>query len=283
MLFSFDLGQMPCCTRFGRMMQRNHWNRQGITQKTVNLLVYVISGEAIFQMGEIRYLLKSGDALLIPADTAYTADTDDMCDYYFFHFTGEMELNPVPEPYPWMEKDFSFDLPLASNSKISLLQKTETAEFFSRFYSSMIECEDLHNSATFSGRLAIDNILCRLLLMLAQIAEKRHLVSMRPLVLDKMLSYIRKHLTSPITTAELCEFCGVSESYAARIFKKHLNTTMTRYITDQKLSYACELMRNTGMNISQIASYLGFCDVFYFSRRFKEKYGKAPTKMFSWE
>lgn len=280
MLFSFDLDRMPRCTRFGRMVQRNQWNRQGITRKSVNLLVYVISGEATFTIDDTRFLVFAGDALLIPADTPYSANTVDMCDYYFFHFTGNMLPSETPELYPTMVKDFSFDLPGVARKKITLMQKTPTNDNGSKFYSYITDCEDLHNSATFSGRLAIDHILCRLLLMLSQIAECHYSSTGYPMALDKMLSYIRRNLTNPVTTAEVCRYCGVSESYAARIFKKHLNVTMTQYITDQKLSYACELMHNTGMNISQIASYLGFCDVYYFSRRFKMKYGKAPTQIF---
>lgn len=280
MLLSFDLVQMPSCMRFGRMVQRNRWNRQGLTRKNVNLLVYVVSGSAVFTVGENRYLLSNADALLIPANTIYTADTDDVCDYYFFHFTGELVPAPEPEIYPQLERDFSFDTIEPPHRRIILTQMTKTAELGSKVYNYMTECEDLHNSGAFSGRLAMDNILCRLLLLLAQIAEQQHFASGYPIVLDKMLGYIRKNLTKSITTAELCRYCGVSESYAARIFKRHLNVSITQYITDQKLSYACELMRNTGMNVSQIASYLGFCDVFYFSRRFKEKYGKSPTKMF---
>lgn len=281
MLYLLDLEQMPTCTRFGRMLQQNHWNRQGITQKNVNLLVYVVSGSAVFTIGQQRYLLNAADALIIPANMAYSADTEDMCDYYFFHFTGDMVSVERPEEYPRLKRDFSFDLTQPKHRRITLAQKTETADTYSKFYTCLTDCEDLHNSGTFSGRLAMDSILCRLLLMLSQTAEQHYFTTGYPLVLDKLLSYIRKNLTKPITTAELCEYCGISESYAARIFKKHLNTTMTQYITDQKLAYACELMRNTGMNVSQIASYLGFCDVFYFSRRFKEKYGTAPTKMFA--
>lgn len=280
MLFSYDLAQSLKCTRFGRMVQRNHWNRQGVSQKNVNLLVYIISGEATFAFGKKSHSVKAGDVLLIPAETPYSADTVDACDYYFFHFTGAMEAIESPQSYPKMQKDFSFDLPEISHSRITIMQKTQTGEGNAKLYGLMTDCEDLHNSATYSGRLAIDNVLSRILLILAQIAEQRYFVSGYPMVLDKMVTYIHKNLTMPITTAQLCQYCGVSESYGARIFKKHLNTTMTQYITDQKLSYACELIRNTGMNISQIASYLGFCDVYYFSRRFKEKYGKAPTQMF---
>lgn len=64
------------------------------------------------------------------------------------------------------------------------------------------------------------------------------------------------------------------------MFKKHLNVTVTEYIHSQKLSYACELPRNTSLNVSEVADYLGYSDVFYFSKRFKRKYGIPPTKMF---
>jgi AraC-like DNA-binding protein len=280
MLYLLDMAQMPSCVRFGRMLQQNHWNRQGTTEKSVNLLVYVISGSAVFTIGKTRYSINSGDALFVPANTPYSADTEYMCDYYFFHFDGDMIQLDNPEPYPRTERDFSFDLPQPAHKKITLKQKTETTDVYSKFYTCLTDCEDLHNSATFSGRLAMDNVLCRLLLMLSQIAEQQFFASGYPVVLDKMLGYIRKNLTQPIAIAEVCRYCGVSESYAARLFKKNLNTTMTQYITDQKLAYACELMHNTGMNMSQIAAYLGFCDVFYFSKRFKEKYGKSPTQMF---
>lgn len=281
MLYLLDLAQSPSCTRFGRMLQQNHWNRQGTTQKSVNLLVCIVSGSAVFTIGKDHYSLKAGDAFLIPANTPYSADTENICDYYFFHFTGNMVPLDEPEPYPQVIREFSFDLPKPTHKRINLKQKTETAELHSQIYDCLIDCENLHNSATFSGRLAMDNVLCRILLMLSQIVEQQYFVAGYPVVLDKMLGYIRKNLTRPIAISDVCRYCGVSESYAARIFKKHLNTTMTQYITGQKLSYACELMHNTGMNMSQIAAYLGFCDVFYFSKRFKEKYGKSPTQMFA--
>jgi AraC-like DNA-binding protein len=78
----------------------------------------------------------------------------------------------------------------------------------------------------------------------------------------------------------LCRACEISESYAERLFKKHFGITATEYIHNEKLYYACELLRNTGLNISAIADYLGYTDVFYFSRRFKRKFGVSPTKMF---
>ena len=278
-MFAVDLSQIPSCTRFGRMLQRNRWNRQGITQKNVNLLVFVVAGGAIFNIEDVSYSVKTGDVLIIPAGTPYSADTDDMCDYYFFHFTGDIERTDSLTAYPIMKRDFSFDIPLVTQRRIVIMEKTEAAEDYSKVHSCINACTDLHASATYSGRLAIDTELSKLLLLLAEILERQHFTLVYPMVLVQMLEYIRKNLTKSITSSELCRYCGVSASYAARLFKKHLQTTVTQYITDQKLAYACELMCNTGMNVSQIASYLGFCDVFYFSKCFKEKFGKSPMQM----
>ena len=281
MLYELDMAQTPICTRFGRMMQKNRWNRQGIAQKNVNLLVFVVSGTAIFTISGDTVPVAAGDVLLVPADTPYIADTADMCDYHFFHFTGSLlPVRGLPE-YPVMEHDFSFDLPPIATRAITLMQKTALAEDYAKFYQFITACVDMHASGNFTGRLAMDVELCRGLLLLSQILERQNNSAAFPMVLNQMLEYIRKNLTQPLTTSDLCQYCNVSPSYGARLFKRHLNITMTQYITDQKLSYACELMRNTGMNISQIASYLGFCDVFYFSKRFKEKYGKSPTQMFT--
>lgn len=281
MYYTLDMDPMPTCTRFGRMMQRNRWNRQGITQKSVNLLVFIVSGAAVFTISGVNVPVAAGDVLLIPADTPYTADTADMCDYYFFHFDGGLVPVLQQPVYPVMERDFSFDLPAVTERRVTLMQKTTLADDYAKFYQCITACVDHHASGSFSGRLALDMELGRGLLLLSQILERQSFNAAYPMVLSQMLEYIRKNLTQQLTTSELCQYCDISPSYGARLFKKHLNTTMTQYITDQKLSYACELMRNTGMNVSQIASFLGFCDVFYFSKRFKEKYGKSPTQMFS--
>lgn len=280
MYLELDVSQKYTCTRFGRMLQRNRWNRQGITQKNVNLLVFVVAGAAAFTLPESTYTLTPGDVLLIPAGMSYSAATDDLCEYYFFHFDGVLTCRDAVRSYPPMERDFSFELPQVADSTITLEQKTTLAENYAKAYRYVTNCADLHATGSFVDRLAIDAELARLLLLLARFPERQSRQGTYPLVLERMLEYIRKNLTQPLSTAELCRHCDISASYAARLFKRHLNTTMTQYITDQKLSYAAELMASTRMNISQIAEYLGFCDVFYFSRRFKQKYGRSPTQMF---
>ena len=109
--------------------------------------------------------------------------------------------------------------------------------------------------------------------------EKMH--NHMPTVLEKMIIYIKKNLTKPISLSDVSSQCSISAPYAARLFKKNLNMTATEYINGEKLYYACELIKNTSMNMSEIADYLGYCDVFYFSKLFKRKFGKSPSTYYS--
>ena len=119
----------------------------------------------------------------------------------------------------------------------------------------------------------------KVLLLIAELVELDQKESI-PSSLERIIIYIKKNLTHPISLTTLCNECSISVSYAERLFRKHLNMTITEYINTEKLYYACELIQSTPFNLSQISAYLGYSDVSYFSRIFKKKFGKSPSKLF---
>lgn len=283
MLISLDLEKPVSCAMFGRMMQRNGWHRQYTHINQNHLLVFVISGTAAFRVEDIEVDLNAGDVLVIPAGIPYRANTDSFCEYYFFRFTGDIVPVTGMQEYPKVERSFSFSVSGIPHRVVVFAGKTSIREDYQKLYQSIITCVEYNAGGTFSQRLALDLELSKILTLLSQIQERNTATLSYPMVLEQMLAYIQKHLTEPLATASLCRACEISPSYGARLFRKYLNTTITSYILGEKLYYACELMNSTGMNISQIAAYLGFCDVYYFSKCFKAKFGKAPTRMFPGE
>ena len=283
MLICLDLTKPVSCAMFGRMMQHNGWHRKYTHTNHNHLLVFVISGSAVFYIQEKPYPAQAGDVLVIPAGIPYSANTDARCQYYFFRFEAELRCPGQPCPAPQTDRSFSFTVQQVPHRTVQFSVKTALQDEYQKFYQSIISCVEYNTGGTFSQRLALDLELSKILLLLSQIREQYSAAARYPLVLEQMLSYIHKHLTEPLTTSRLCQACGISPSYGARLFRKHCNTTITAYILDKKLYYACELMNSTEMNIGQIASYLGFCDVYYFSKCFKAKFGKAPTRMFPGE
>ena len=70
----------------------------------------------------------------------------------------------------------------------------------------------------------------------------------------------------------------MSKSNVIRIFKKRTGVTPYSFLLNEKLNVAKTLLSSTDITIKNISELLGFSDEHYFSRLFKEKIGKSPTK-----
>ena len=104
--------------------------------------------------------------------------------------------------------------------------------------------------------------------------EKRSLSISR---IDGILKYISENYSQVITTAELASFCYLSEAHFCRFFKKETGKTCMRYINEFRVEKAALMLNKTDFQISAVASAVGFDDVNYFSRIFKQIKGISPS------
>ncbi len=95
---------------------------------------------------------------------------------------------------------------------------------------------------------------------------------------QSMLSYIEQHETDAIRLEQLAAVCRKSPSQAERLFRAEFGVPPYRYVLNRKIELACQLLRETGMSIRDISSYLSFDDEFYFSGLFRRKMGMSPTQ-----
>lgn len=69
---------------------------------------------------------------------------------------------------------------------------------------------------------------------------------------------------------------SMSAAAFRRQFARLVGESPARYRSARRIDRACELMQTTALRDKEIAEKLGFCDEFYFSRRFREITGKSP-------
>lgn len=75
---------------------------------------------------------------------------------------------------------------------------------------------------------------------------------------------------------------GMSLSTFTRKIKKLLNTSPNTYIKTLRLSVAAEMLKDShGNNITDIGYSVGFSNVSYFTKCFKEQYGMTPSEWVS--
>ncbi len=69
-----------------------------------------------------------------------------------------------------------------------------------------------------------------------------------------------------------------SYSRLSRYFKEFTGVTINKYITEQKLTLAKDLIANTETKIANVSSELGFTSVSHLNHIFLKKYGVSPSE-----
>ena len=90
------------------------------------------------------------------------------------------------------------------------------------------------------------------------------------------LQYIDEHLSMNLTISEIANNLFISPDTLSHRFKKEIGEPVGKYIDGLIFFKAEQLLAGSELSLAQISSELGFYDQFYFSRKFKEKFGMSP-------
>lgn len=115
-------------------------------------------------------------------------------------------------------------------------------------------------------------------------------VSAKELTLSKIdeefLEQIIKILENNLDNADLniesfCKNMGVSSSQLYRKIKGITGLSPNEFIRAYRLKKAAVLIKESNLNISEIAYKVGFNDALYFSKCFKKQFGTTPSRYFA--
>lgn len=81
----------------------------------------------------------------------------------------------------------------------------------------------------------------------------------------------------PLPISAVAAHANLSERQLARLFRKHLGCTPTRYYRDVRLHQARRELLYTDADIAEVAEHYGFESLSYFVRRFTELFGVSPS------
>lgn len=95
---------------------------------------------------------------------------------------------------------------------------------------------------------------------------------------SQILQYCTQHYWEPMTTRDLCRALHISQSHVSHIFTKRLKTSFPDYMNSLRLNKAVPLLREPGLNMTQVAGRAGFPTIRTFNRVFQKKYGCTPSE-----
>lgn len=94
----------------------------------------------------------------------------------------------------------------------------------------------------------------------------------------KVHEFIKANFQKDITLEMAAEEIGFSPQYLSRVFKEETGMNFVEFITEKRIAFAKELLRNGNRNIKEVGNAAGYSDTNYFCRIFKKVTGMTPTQ-----
>lgn len=166
---------------------------------------------------------------------------------------------------------------------------TQYSAMYIKFVFSNV-IQELFQENQFSGERRLEHEIerlynCRNIMEIVEVTEDN--IKEYEAFLDRSMSssrnevaavknYIYQHYEEDLNLEMLAEKVYLSSGYLSFIFKKETGMNLNRYIRVFRMEKAKELLCSTNMKVAQVSERVGFANVSYFCRSFREYYGSSP-------
>lgn len=215
-------------------------------------LIYKLSGEVITHFNKKVFHIKP--------DAVYIIPKSQNADYY------------IERTVPGDCIDIFFDTDASLGENLLLLDFGENIKIlnlFQKVYRLWIAKSDGYY---FKCMSAVYEILYEMQLKSEQYASKSKYKK-----LEAGLDYIHNNLYGEIDYHLPSKICGISYTYFKKLFTERFGVPPVQYVNNMRLERSAELLLTNNYSVGEIAKLCGFENIYYFSKKFKEKYQLSPT------
>lgn len=96
--------------------------------------------------------------------------------------------------------------------------------------------------------------------------------------LNPIIEYMQFHICERLTLSMICEKFSLSSSSLQSLFHREKGCGAMEYFSNLKIQRAKDIIREGSMNFTEIAYYLSYSSLPYFSRCFKRSTGMSPAE-----
>lgn len=226
----------------------------------VYTLLYVTHGKGWLETGKKKVTIKPNQYLLFPKGAAFRSgpSAEEPWRIYAVQFSGKLAddiysylgtgLKPHTIP-PLVGRNAQFDDILHHLDLMNNIENLLYANF--RFYSFL---------GTF--RLTVFNYM-------KKGADN---------IIEQCIQLMKQKLDQHLTLAGLSREIGLSASYLSALFKEKTRYSPIQLFTSLRMQKASQLLKDTHLNVKEIAQEMGYPDQYTFSRSFKLIMGVSPKK-----
>ena len=238
-------------------------------------ILYLISGIVDYHINGSTFKISPGDIIIVNAQELHNLHVDSSIPYERIVLQFSSGLIPKTDSmdfsYPFLNAHlYEHIIPKEIVSKTNILRTLKSI-------SPLALTPNVYNDVKIISKI-IDIIAETNKAVETLITRNYHLIP-QPIspnnLLQDIIKYINKNLDKNYNIIEIANKFNISESYLHRFFKQHMNLSVFKYITNQKLEYALSLL-NQGYTPQYVSNFLGYDYYTTFYTQFKKRFNKSP-------
>lgn len=94
--------------------------------------------------------------------------------------------------------------------------------------------------------------------------------------IDKVFQYVSTEFHSAIDLSKIAGLVHMTPSAFCHYFKKYTKKTFTQYVNEVRIGYACKLLMESDLNVSEVCYQSGYNSLSRFNKCFKKITKKTP-------
>lgn len=241
-------------------------------------IIYVISGTGVATVNYITYELHIGDILIIRPNDIHSLSQHNNDSWEYFNILFKLTLledklsnNSYFNYYkPLIDHTKKLPTIIKSNTPLSDKLAPNIKDLIINRKSNITDNELLIKAKLFTIMYYLQDYLAQ--------DKKSISTESSDSKLKEILLYISKNYSSLISIDKIAKECCYSKSYFMKFFKKQTGYSFIHYLNNYRLEIATKLLSDNTDTITNIAISVGFENVPYFVRSFKQRYNMSPRE-----
>lgn len=95
-------------------------------------------------------------------------------------------------------------------------------------------------------------------------------------LIEDILNYVKLRIEYKVTLKEVAAHFNFSPNYLGHLFKEDTGMNFSDFLLEQRMKRVCELLADPSLKIYEIAERVGYKNIIYFNRQFKQATGMSP-------
>jgi AraC family transcriptional regulator of arabinose operon len=147
--------------------------------------------------------------------------------------------------------------------------KMRDVDPFKEFSACVVDCQ-VNDSAAYS--------LWRCRELISKLHDMAESVQEETNVIEKAQKYLLTNLNKRVSLSDLAADLNMSYISFRRQFKDKTGVSPGAWQIMLRMNKACELLRSHEFSIAEVSEFLGYPDIYSFSKQFKQQKGMPPSK-----